>query len=66
MTPWITDLKVEGDGVDGDDGFSGKVLQSPSEEGLGEEESTDPEHRWDPIIDPSLQEINPLQQVTDP
>ena len=34
-----THLEVEGDGVDGNDGSSSKVLQCSSEECLGEEES---------------------------
>lgn len=56
-------LKAEADGVDGQDRAAGVVLQRSCQEGLREEEATDPEHSWNPAGDPVLQETDALQQV---
>lgn len=42
-------LKVKCNGVNGDQRATGKVLQGSCEEGLGEEEPTDPEYSWNAI-----------------
>lgn len=59
-------LKVKSDDVNGDDGLPGIVLQSSCEESLREEEPRDPEHRWDALVDPALDELHPLHQVQHP
>lgn len=59
-------LKAETDGVNGEDRATGVVLQRSRQEGLWEEEATDPEHRRNPARDPVLQEADALQQVRYP
>lgn len=59
-------LKAEADGVDGQDRAASVVLQCSCQEGLWEEEATDPEHCRNPARDPVLQETGALQQVRYP
>lgn len=56
-------LKAEADGVDGEARATGVVLQRSRQEGLREEEAADPEHGWNPVGDPVLQETDALQEV---
>ena len=51
-------LEIKGDGVNRNDCLSGEVLQSTSEKCLGKEESRDPEHRWNSIVNPVLDELH--------
>jgi len=58
-----SDLKAKSYRVDGGAGAPGVVLEGSCEESLGEEEAADPENGWDAIVDPTLEERDPLQQV---
>ena len=60
------DLKGKADGVYGEPGAAGVVLQRPGEEGLGEKEAGDPEDSGGALSDPALHEAHPLQQVGHP
>jgi len=60
------DDEVELDVINGDDVLSGKVLSSTCQEGLGEEETREPEVLWSTIIDPALHEAEPLKEIKDP
>ena len=43
--------------------MTGVILEGSSEKSLREKEAANPENRWNAIMDPSLQEIDPLKQV---
>lgn len=62
----LSDLKVKSYCVDGCAGATGIVLEGSGEKSLGEKEAANPENRWNAVIDPSLQEIDPLKQVRHP
>lgn len=49
------DLKIKAQQVDGNTVFPGKVLQRPSQEGLGKEEARQPEHVGFILVIPHLQ-----------
>lgn len=53
--PQCTDLKSKAQQVNWNAVFPGKVLQRPSEEGLGEEEAREPEHVGLILVIPVLQ-----------
>mmetsp|Transcript_15913 Transcript_15913/g.34097 ORF Transcript_15913/g.34097 Transcript_15913/m.34097 type:complete len:464 (-) Transcript_15913:1448-2839(-) len=62
----MQNLKVEGDGVDGQAVLPGVVLESPGEERLWEEEARDPKDGRRPVVDPALHKRDPLHQVVHP
>lgn len=59
----LSDLKVKSNCVDGGAGATGVILEGSSEKSLGEKEAANPENRWNAVMDPSLQEIDPLKQI---
>lgn len=63
---FIVDLNIKVQLIDSDDMLSSVILKTSSEECLGEEESTDPEHSWSASVDPFPQELDPIVQVLDP
>lgn len=62
----VSYLEVKSNGVDGDDGTTGVVLQGSSQEGLREEETRDPEDAGDTFVDPRLNKLHPLHQIGHP
>ena len=62
----VTDLEVVAELVDRDLVLTGVILQRTREEGLGEEETGDPESGWGSRLDPLNQEGDPLVQIVDP
>lgn len=62
----LSDLEVESNCVDGGAGATGVILEGSGEKSLGEKEAANPEDRWNAIMDPSLQKIDPLKQVWHP
>ena len=63
---FIIDLGLKVQFINGNDMLSSVVLQNTCEEGLWEEESTDPEHSWSTSFDPFLQESYSVIQVLNP
>lgn len=59
-------MEIKADLIDGYDILPREVLESACEEGLREEEPTDPEDLRSAIGDPVLQERYSLFQVNDP
>lgn len=59
----LSDLKVKSNCVDGGAGATGVILEGSGEKSLGEKEAANPEDRWNAVVDPSLQEVDPLKQV---
>ncbi len=49
--------------VDRDRILSGKVLHCTSQKRLGKEESGDPEHGWDAIVNPGLEKLETCNKV---
>ena len=62
----IINLELITELINGNDVFSGIILQRSREESLGEEESRDPESGWRSAIDPLLQEVDSISQIDDP
>jgi len=53
----LDNFEIENKFIDSDSVFSGKILNSSSEETLCEEEFIDPIVRWDTFFDPLLEEF---------
>jgi len=66
MTDSVTNNIVKSNSVDWCLIPASKVLKSTSQEGLGEEETRDPEFNWSSIFNPRVKEIYPVITVIDP
>lgn len=62
----VSENKLEAESVDSDLATTGTVLHSACQEGLGEEESRNPEHVRGSVVVPVLQEVDSLLQVFNP
>lgn len=62
----VLDVEGEVESIDGDLVLSRVVLEGTSEEGLGEEETRDPEHSGGSMLDPICQEEDTVIKILDP
>lgn len=62
----VVDLKFEAELINSEDILSGIILLGSGKEGLGEEQSGQPECSWHSISNPFVYEVNTIIYVLDP